>query len=303
MTLALLTVPGVTPREARRLALVDGDAARATAFTLCVADEATVVTRMSDADVERVLAIAPHLILASFDAASANDFLFVRMLVRQEEAVPVPVLVLVDEVSFAERVRALRAGAADCIAWPCEREELIARIDGHARQASRLRSLWVSSYRDPLTGLLNRRGLLDVLRREIERAERCDDSLALLFVDLDGFKQVNDQHGHHVGDLLLKRAGELLSNEVRAGDVVARLGGDEFVIVLPRRDAAGAQSLAARLEACLACELPHGVRGASVGIAALAPGRRDAGGAEDLLLHADRAMYARKRTRSARLAK
>jgi diguanylate cyclase (GGDEF)-like protein len=301
MTPPLLAVPDAAPCEVRRLVLVDGDVARADAFTFCVADGATAVVRIDDANIDRILQIAPDLVIGSHDAIAEDDFRCVRALARLDDAAPVPVLVLVDDASRRDLVRVLHAGAADCIVWPSEPGELLARIDTHVRQARRTRSLWVSSYRDPLTGLFNRRGLLDALRREIERATRRQESLALLFIDLDGLKRVNDCHGHDVGDLLIKRAAELLSDEVRAGDVVARLGGDEFVIVL-HRDAAGAQSLAARLEARLADELPYGALGASVGIAALAHARDHVGGAEELLRSADRAMYARKRVRCARVA-
>lgn len=86
---------------------------------------------------------------------------------------------------------------------------------------------------DPLTELPNRRAFTLPLARELERVHYSAESLALLFIDLDGFKQINDWLGHHVGDALLQRFASVLTSEVRPGDMVARLAGDEFTVVLP----------------------------------------------------------------------
>ncbi len=86
---------------------------------------------------------------------------------------------------------------------------------------------------DPLTGLPNRRAFTLRLSRELERVRQNAETLGLLFLDLDGFKRINDQLGHHVGDALLQRFASVLSAEVRPGDMVARLAGDEFTIILP----------------------------------------------------------------------
>ena len=89
------------------------------------------------------------------------------------------------------------------------------------------------AYRDELTGLPNRTSLLDRLSLEFAHAQRSRAALGLLYLDLDGFKEVNDQLGHHAGDLYLQAVAERLRAVLRAGDTVARLGGDEFVVVLP----------------------------------------------------------------------
>jgi diguanylate cyclase (GGDEF)-like protein len=100
---------------------------------------------------------------------------------------------------------------------------------------------------DPLTGCLNRRGFDQALAREVSRSARAGSELALLALDLDHFKMINDTHGHPAGDEVLRAAGALLIQAGRAGDVVARTGGEEFAVLLPDTSAAGAFQLASRL--------------------------------------------------------
>lgn len=106
---------------------------------------------------------------------------------------------------------------------------------------------------DPLTGCLNRRGFDQALAREVARSSRSGSELALLALDLDHFKTINDTHGHLVGDEVLRAAGALLNQACRAGDVVARTGGEEFALLLPDTDAAGAFQFASRL-----CDIVRG---------------------------------------------
>jgi diguanylate cyclase len=149
---------------------------------------------------------------------------------------------------------------------------------------------------DELTGLPNRRLFQDRLSGALERAHRSGKQAALLLVDLDHFKQVNDTSGHHVGDLLLKRAGEIFLGRVRRSDTVARTGGDEFSVILEeptsREDAETVgQSLIDLLSKPFELD-GHRVRiGASVGIAVYP---EDALSAEALCIAADRRMYTEK---------
>jgi diguanylate cyclase (GGDEF)-like protein len=103
------------------------------------------------------------------------------------------------------------------------------------------------AYHDPLTGLLNRRVLEDVLKREFIRAVRYKNSLSVAFIDLDDFKRVNDTYGHTRGDDLLKHMAKQLMNMCRETDVVARFAGDEFVIILPETSRENAENLISRL--------------------------------------------------------
>jgi diguanylate cyclase (GGDEF)-like protein len=104
---------------------------------------------------------------------------------------------------------------------------------------------------DELTELPNRRRFMETLEAEVRRAERFGAPLGLVLFDLDDFKLVNDRHGHQVGDLVLKKTGEVLLERVREVDLAARLGGEEFAVLLPGTDLAGAVSLAESLRQAL----------------------------------------------------
>ena len=171
--------------------------------------------------------------------------------------------------------------------------------DVSERRAYQERLAWEASH-DSLTGLANRATFLERLTHALARARRHEHALAVLFVDLDGFKQVNDNLGHHSGDLVLREVAERLSGCVRRPDLVARLAGDEFTVLLDDlADVDEAHVVAQRIEAML--EQPillaegevHVT--ASVGVAVSTTGKEVA---DDLLRDADLAMYARKRARS-----
>jgi diguanylate cyclase (GGDEF)-like protein/PAS domain S-box-containing protein len=152
------------------------------------------------------------------------------------------------------------------------------------------------AYSDALTGLANRTSLLPSLEQAVQRARRRKSRLAVVFLDLDGFKQINDLYGHDVGDaLLVEVAGRLRAN-LRAGDLVARLGGDEFLVVLEDViDLAPVETVAKKVLAELMKPYPLGGRDAnvtaSIGISVLPD---DAVDAAALMKHSDIAMYAAK---------
>jgi diguanylate cyclase (GGDEF)-like protein len=150
---------------------------------------------------------------------------------------------------------------------------------------------------DPLSGLLNRRGLERDLAREIARAVRSGKELALVAMDVDHFKTINDTLGHLAGDGVIKEIGELLRQLKRGGDVVARTGGDEFTLLLPETGAAGAFRLASRIREMVRVHEFPTVRGrvpVTVSIGLVADRVMDEDVAHDLHSRADEALYAAK---------
>jgi diguanylate cyclase (GGDEF)-like protein len=152
---------------------------------------------------------------------------------------------------------------------------------------------------DVLTGLPNRRRFDSWLGQSVESARGRAGSVGLLLLDLDGFKEVNDTLGHHVGDELLREVAERLRGTLRDGDLVARLGGDEFAVVLPDADTAKANAAAQRVLDALKAPIRvqgHAIEtGGSVGIA-LFPA--DGSDPISLLRRADMAMYSAKRAQA-----
>ncbi|MFF5288459.1 GGDEF domain-containing protein [Paractinoplanes globisporus] len=172
----------------------------------------------------------------------------------------------------------------------------LARFTGAVREQARAQqSLIHLAGHDSLTGLANRRALSARLSGDI-------DGLFLLYIDLDGFKAVNDEHGHAAGDAVLIEVARRIRGQVRAGDLCARLGGDEFAVLCRDLDAAGARDLGERLGYALAepivADGPIVRVGASVGLADAA----DCADGDELLSLADHAMFTIKRSRRATVA-
>ena len=148
---------------------------------------------------------------------------------------------------------------------------------------------------DSLTGLLNRRGLEDQAIREIGRSRRERTPLAVLAIDLDHFKSINDKYGHEIGDAVLCSVAKALTSAMRGHDFVARLGGEEFIVILSNTNRENALITAERLRLSVAAlripvRLNHLTFTASFGIAVLHPGDT----LEDALRRADQALYAAK---------
>lgn len=161
------------------------------------------------------------------------------------------------------------------------------------RQADRLARL---SETDALTGLANRRGFFERLDAEIARSRRYREPLALLLVDLDRLKHINDRHGHRAGDEAIRTVADVIRSELRRPDLGARVGGDEFAVVAPRTPRQAALVLAERIRLAISRRSAPDRLTASIGVTTVEPERdRLPRAAADLVRAADRAMYDAKR--------
>ena len=168
-------------------------------------------------------------------------------------------------------------------------DALIAR----AQEVSKLREL---ADRDELTGAANRRAFNDALRRESARCRRTGHSLAVLYVDLDGLKTINDVHGHRAGDEAIRAVADACHEIVRASDLVARLGGDEFAVLLPDVDRKGAEIVRDRLRERIERAVVAGQQlRTSIGLAVM--GAQDTMSHETLVAQADAELYRDKQER------
>ena len=227
------------------------------------------------------------------DAQTSSNLL--RKAVAQ--ACPTPIIILTDELDALLDQSAIRNGASDYLTRESLETRALERCIRYAmdRKAVELSLARLAHY-DPLTRVPNRILFRDRLQGAIERARRDRAQLALMFIDLDGFKQINDRHGHDAGDALICTVAERLVSCVRKSDSVARIGGDEFTLILEDiKNASDIVHVARKVIEAVA--LPVTVRGAqvyvgcSIGIASY-PGAGD--DADDLLKHADMAMYQAK---------
>ncbi len=184
-------------------------------------------------------------------------------------------------------------GEEESAALSCVQDDEIARLQAI------IDGLCDLSLRDPLTGTANRRHFDSILDRELDRVARSGDVALLLMVDIDHFKQVNDQYGHNAGDTVLQQVANALTGCVRPMDTLARYGGEEFCVILPDTDNEAAHALAEALRHKIAgLNLPNpdsscaATLSISLGVATSLAGSADT--ATGLLLKADNALYRAK---------
>ncbi|MBT4288709.1 MAG: EAL domain-containing protein [Deltaproteobacteria bacterium] len=144
----------------------------------------------------------------------------------------IPIIFLTAISESADIAKGLKLGAVDYVTKPIDSLVLIARVNTHLELSHKRKQLEQQVINDELTGLLNRRGFLKSLKEHLKFHKRKKQTAAILFIDLDQFKNINDSMGHDAGDELLKKVSDILNKSVRETDIVARFGGDEFVIGL-----------------------------------------------------------------------
>jgi diguanylate cyclase (GGDEF)-like protein len=264
-----------------------------------------------------ILEDAPHLLLTDWIMPGMSGGDLLRELRATDLGRRVYGIVLTARDDEDQVVEAFDAGADDFVAKPFDPRVLMARIAAAHRTVSlqrriqsdrerrsgqvvemglMTRQLHAAAHVDVLTALPNRRYAMERLEQEFMQAVRYDRHLCVLMVDIDHFKAVNDRHGHHVGDDVLKATAAVLRQYTRRGDVVCRLGGEEFLVINVDSDPYGAVMCAERLRASVSQNVvrSHGLEfkvTISVGVASRSGG---AASVEELLKHADDAVYAAK---------
>jgi two-component system, cell cycle response regulator len=281
----------------------DAFAAARMSETLALAHRVTVVGSCTEA--QSRLDGQTELIIASLTTPDGDPLRLVSQCRGNELFRQLPVLLIAAERDLPRLAKGLDLGANDYLIRPVDRNELLARTNTQIRR-KRLQDRLNDNYQrslslaltDELTGLYNRRYLLAHLDELVARVSRDGLDAAVLLVDIDHFKQVNDTYGHAAGDDVLRELAARATNTVRSVDLVARLGGEEFVVVMPETGPAIAVAVGERLRLAIANE-PFTIRASderlpitvSIGITSAIGGGDDR---DRLLKRADDALYCAK---------
>lgn len=189
---------------------------------------------------KKLLSAPVDIILCDLEMPRIDGFKFLGMLKSRPDLQDLPVLILTGMNDRERKIKGLEQGASDYITKPFDPEEMVARVKVHLKiknlqddlRRSNERLLELSNT-DHLTGLFNRRYMMEALAKEVQRSIRKGGNLSFILLDIDHFKRVNDTYGHLQGDVVLQKVSLLLQKELRNYDCAARYGGEEFVAILP----------------------------------------------------------------------
>jgi len=159
----------------------------------------------------------------------------------------IPVIFLTVSIKIDDKLRALHSGAVDYLAKPLSPQELLARIKNFLEIKERHDNLKKAATYDWMTGMLNKEHFINKAKEELEKAIRNKTPLSLLFIDIDHFKDINDNIGHMAGDAVIAGFAERIKKSIRKIDVMGRFGGDEFMLMLPQKGKKDALTVAERL--------------------------------------------------------
>lgn len=253
---------------------------------------------------KKLMSSPVDIVLCDLEMPRMDGFKFLGMMRGRPEVSDTPVIILTGNEDRELKIKGLEQGACDFITKPFDPEELVARMKVHLKikhlQDDLKRSnelLLELSNTDHLTGLFNRRYLIEALEKELQRAKRKNGTIALFILDIDHFKRINDTYGHLQGDVVLQKVALQLQKELRTYDTPARYGGEEFVAILPDTTLKEAFMVTERVRLSiqgmhLAGQLSSEWITASFGVAALpSPSYDDIDG---LLRAADEALYQAK---------
>ena len=191
------------------------------------------------------------LVLLDIMMPEFDGFQVLEAIRDENDIAELPVIMLTARSEEEDIVRALDQGANDYLTKPVNFDIALARVRTQVELKKSQEKIRRLARRDRMTGLLNRTVFIEELRDETERSERYDRPVSLLMMDIDHFKDINDEYGHLVGDRLLEQLAELLQEELRRNDFAGRYGGEEFGITLPETGCSQSIEVAERYRQCI----------------------------------------------------
>ena len=278
-----------------RILVVDDDPTNVEVLTAWLESEHYVVSTATDGfeALAKIEAEKPDIILLDVMIPEMDGFEVCRRIKSDPATEHIPVIMVTALSDVDDLVKGFEAGADDFVTKPFSGLALMARVRAQLRQKQRYESIREQLRVDPLTGAFNR-GYFDVHAwRLASRCRAARKSLAVLMLDVDNLKQVNDAHGHAVGDRVLKEIVNRVTSALRPSDLVARMGGDEFVVAMPEMGLAAALQIAERLRSRVS-EAPIDGVGATVSVGAAVSSSDEEEELEVTLERADTALYLAK---------
>ena len=294
-------------RTSAKILVVDDDASLKQAAVDTLAGLGYTIETASDGveALEKVRADPPDLMILDVMMPKMNGLEVCRIVKSFAAESFIPIILVTVKSDIESKVTGLKVGADDYLTKPYNPMELRARVASMLRIKAvqdkiegKRRELESLSVTDDLTGLHNHRALQQRLRDEFLRAQRYNDPLSVLMIDIDHFKQVNDKLGHLFGDFVLAEIAKVLGKAVRETDFLARYGGEEFLVLLPQTHFAGSLPVADRIWRSVAQkEFADGKSSVritvSVGVSFFP--NKNVASADDLLANSDQALYQAKR--------
>ncbi|WP_419813028.1 diguanylate cyclase [Bacterioplanoides sp.] len=219
-----------TPEDPFRILIVDDSKAQAM-HSARVLNKAGMVTEAVNDPLQVLHALSannPDLILMDMYMPGCNGMELAKVIRQQREYLNLPIIYLSGEEDRQRQLDAMAEGGDDFLTKPVEPRHLLSTIRTRVHRARQLHQLIA---RDSLTGLLNHTHILEALQDQLQKND--DASISFVMIDIDHFKNINDQHGHPVGDIVIKNLALFLKQSLRKSDPIGRYGGEEFAVVLP----------------------------------------------------------------------
>ncbi|MBC8283556.1 MAG: diguanylate cyclase [Nitrospinae bacterium] len=203
----------------------------------------------------------PDLILLDVMMPGIDGYQLCEKLKSNDQTKTIPIIFITAKSEVEDLVKGFDVGGVDYIVKPFQKKEVVARVKNQLttvklihEKNKLIEELDSISRIDPLTGISNRRDMMEILENEQFRYERYGKVFCLLMFDIDFFKKVNDQYGHDMGDFVLKKVAQVLKGKCRKVDFLARWGGEEFLIVLPETNLLGGEKAAESMRKAIESE-------------------------------------------------